>query len=89
MLNRVNARLTVSTARREETADDPATPKTRNLSEIYASTTELPTRESTGASGMQQLRTSLPSDAYQAAEKKDPSAAQAAQNLMQLGNWKH
>ncbi|MDT0136940.1 MULTISPECIES: hypothetical protein [Bacteria] len=88
MLNRVNAHLTVSTARREETEDAPATPKTRNLNEIYASTTELPTRESTGASGMQQLRTSLPSNAYQAAEKQDPRAAQAAQNLLQLQNWK-
>lgn len=37
---------------------------------------------------MTKLRSSLPSEAYQAAEKKYPQAAQAAQNLLHLGSWK-
>lgn len=88
MFNRVNSRPTVSVPKREETASDPATPKTRNISEVYASTSDLATRGSADVYNMTKLRSSLPSEAYQAAEKKDPQAAQAAQNLLHLGNWK-
>ncbi len=45
-------------------------------------------RGSADVYNMKKLRSSLPQGAYQAAEKKDPQAAQAAHNLLQLGNWK-